>query len=75
MTNLKAVRESAGLSQSQLSKKSGVNVRTLQSYERGAKNIDGAKLETLLDLSAALECKIPDILESERLKEKLKNNG
>lgn len=66
--NLHEMRIKAGLSQSQLAERSGVNVRTLQSYEQGEKNIDGAKLNTLINLSNALGCKIRDIVTDEKLK-------
>jgi len=69
--NLQEMRLKAGLSQGKLSKASGVSVRTIQQYERGARNIDGASLETLCDLSLAIGCKLTDILESESLKEKI----
>lgn len=73
MSNLKKMRESAGLSQAQLAEKSGVNKRTLQVYEQGYRNIDGASLETLVSIAAALDCKLADILENEKLKDSLVN--
>lgn len=63
-------RNEAGLSQSQLAKKSGVNVRTIQFYERNEGSIDGAKLNTLIELSNVLNCGITDLLDSEELKKK-----
>ena len=65
-------RIAAGLSQSQLAKLAGISTGVLQHYEQGSRQIDGAKLETLADLAAALGCKIPDILESSDLIEKVK---
>lgn len=62
---LKEVRTVAGLSQSQLSELSGVNYRTLQKYEIGAKDINGAKLATLLKLCKALNCGLSDIVTDE----------
>lgn len=72
MTNLKQVRVSRGLSQSQLANKSGLKTQVLQQYEQGNRNIDGAKLDTLIKLVTALECGLSDILENENLKNKLK---
>lgn len=69
---LQEKRIAAGLSQSQLAKLSGVPVGVLQHYEQGTRQIDGAKLETLADLAAALGCKISDILESAELAEKVR---
>ena len=39
-TNLQHLRKLAGLTQKQLSELSGVNLRTLQQYETGAKDIN-----------------------------------
>lgn len=75
MTKLKEMRLQRGISQSQLAAKSGVDVRVLQSYEQGLRKIDGAKIQTLLSLATALECKISDIVENPELMEELKNNG
>ncbi len=61
-TKLQAKRKERGLSQSQLAEVSGVNLRTLQKYEIGEKDLNGAKLSTLLRLCIALECKLIDIL-------------
>ena len=72
---LKNVRLAKGMSQSELAEKSGLNLRTIQSYEQGAKSIDGAKLESLADLALALDCNIVDILESDELIEKCHKAG
>ena len=50
----------------------------LQDYERGARDINGAKLSTLLKICNALKCNLQDILTDSdtlnRLKEYNKNN-
>lgn len=66
MTNLQIIRNRVGISQGELSKKSGVSVRMIQHYEQGSKNIDGAKIETLAALSIALGCGIREIMEDPR---------
>jgi len=63
ITNLKAKRLEAKISQSELSKISGVPVRTIQQYEQKVKNINSAKVETLISLSNSLSCDIKDIIE------------
>ncbi len=63
MSNLKNVRIKSGISQSELAKRTGVNLRMLQYYEQGVKNIDGAKIDTLAALSIALDCRISEIME------------
>ena len=69
---LKQVRERKGLSQSQLAIKSGVNLRMIQNYEQGAKNINTARLLTIVELAQALGCSVCDILTDENLINKLK---
>lgn len=70
---IKEVRKSKGLSQSKLAEKSGINIRTLQQYEIGGRDINGAKLSSLLDLCIVLECRLSDILTDENLIKKLNN--
>lgn len=62
-TNLKKYRLAAGLSQSELAKVSGVQVRTIQQYEQRVKNINAAKAESVIALSKALECPAEMLLE------------
>lgn len=63
MTKLKKVREAAGLSQSKLAEASGVNVRMIQHYEQGTKDINVAAALTVYKLTKALNCSIESILE------------
>lgn len=63
MSKLKNIRESKNMTQSKLSEISGVNLRTLQDYEQGKKDINGVRGITLYKLAQALECKIEDLLE------------
>jgi len=63
MSNLKKIREERNITQAQLSEKSGVNIRMIQHYEQGYKDINKAQGITLQALAQALECKIEDILE------------
>lgn len=65
MTRLKIKRQQCKLSQSQLSKLSGVNVRLIQSYEQRERNINTASVSTILKLCNALRCDILDLLERE----------
>lgn len=59
---LQNARQTAGMSQSQLARAAGISVRVLQDYERGARDIRGAKLATLLKLCNALHCELRDII-------------
>lgn len=63
MTNLKNIRDNAGLSQSQLSEKSGVNVRMIQHYEQGVKDINKAQAITLFKLAQALDTNMENLIE------------
>ena len=63
MGNLKRIREARNLTQAQLAEKSGVNLRMVQYYENGFKDINKAQAITLYRVAKALECKIEDILE------------
>lgn len=59
---LKEIREKKNLTQAQLSEKSGVNLRMIQKYEQGDRDISGAKVSTALALAEALGCSIYDII-------------
>ena len=59
---LKTLREQKGFTQQELASKSGVNIQTLRKYEQGTKNINNARLKTILKLAICLECSLSDIL-------------
>lgn len=61
-SRLKYTREDAGLTQKQLAEKSGVDIRLIQHYEQGSKDINNAKCITVLKLATALECDVWDII-------------
>lgn len=61
--NLKRIRESRGLSQSELAERAGVNVRNIQLYEQRVNNIDRAQAHILYKMSRVLGCEVEDILE------------
>lgn len=64
-SNLKLKREEKGLSRSELSKLSGVGVRTIEAFEQGLRDINGARAVTVLSLADALHCDIKDIIREE----------
>ena len=68
---LKEARERAGFTQKKLAELSGVNVRMLTYYEQGVKDINGAKLKTLLMLCDVLGCPLSDIVTDEETLELL----
>ena len=72
---LQQVRKERGLSQAALAEKAGLNVRTIQHYEQGSKDLNGARLSTLLKLCKVLNCKLSDILNDPETVELLKEYG
>ena len=56
------IRRSAGLSQQELSEKSGVKISTLQKLESGANDLMGAKVGIVLALAKALDTTVEDIV-------------
>ena len=52
--NLKAMRESAGLTQQQLADLAGISKVTIEKYENGTRRLAGASLDTALKISKAL---------------------
>lgn len=72
MNNLKFLRIKKGMTRKELSEKSGINIRTIEGYEQGNRDIEMAYIDTLLSLSIALDCKISDLLENDETIEKCK---
>lgn len=53
----------SGYTQSGLAEQSGLNIKTLQSYEIRGKNINRAAAESLMMLARTLGCRIEDLME------------
>ena len=68
---LKEIRESRGMSQQQLADKSGISKRMIQAYEQGYRDINGAKLTTLVTFANVLNCPINQIVDDPELIEKI----
>jgi len=62
-TNLKRIREAAGLSQSMLSTEAGVSLRSIQMYEQRNKEINKAQALTVVKIARALGCEVEDLME------------
>lgn len=64
---LKELRLKNNLTQAQLAKLSGLNLRTLQDYEQQKKDINCAKAITVYKLAKVLNCNFEDILNTENI--------
>jgi hypothetical protein len=62
-TNLRQIRKNAGISQSELSRLSGVPVSDIQHFEMRIKDINSADKECLFALSKVLCCRTIDLLD------------
>ena len=62
-TRLKRLREYANLSQSQLSKASGVPLRQIQLFEQRQRDINKTQVMTIVRLSKTLNCQVADLIE------------
>lgn len=63
MKRLKEYRIKRELSQSELARITGLNLRMIQFYEQGKKNINHAHADSIFKLSKALSCNMEDLLE------------
>ena len=61
-STLKRLRQERKLTQEQLAALSGVNVRSIRSYEQGSNDLAKAQGETLMMLAKALSCKVEDLI-------------
>lgn len=71
-SKLATLRKKKGWSQRQLAVASGVPTKQIQYFEQHPDKIDGTKLNTLCNLSLALNCRVEDIIEGAELIEKYK---
>lgn len=63
--SLRTFRKKEKLTKTQLSDLTGISMRTIDDYETGKRDINGAKIKTLLKLCKALSCRLEDILTDE----------
>ena len=63
MTGLQNVRLERGLTQAELADQSRINLRSLQYYEQGRKDIEHIRLDKLLRLCLVLGCRLSEIVE------------
>lgn len=66
MKRLKEYRIKRELSQSELANLAGVNLRMIQFYESGFKNINHAHADTIFKLAAVLNCSMEDLIENNK---------
>ena len=64
MSKLKEKRMETGMSQSQLAEKAKINIRILQYYEQRTKNFDHARIDRILKICLALNCRIDEVIEN-----------
>lgn len=65
--SLKKIRKDNGFNQTKLSEVSGVNVRMIQYYEQGVKDINKAQASTIYKLAHALGCSMEDLVDIDRI--------
>ena len=71
---LQEIRKRVGLSQSELAKRSGVKLQTIQGYELGRRQIDGAHVDTLVAIAEAMHVPFYELLEDAELAQLVKKN-
>ena len=63
MTGLQTMRLDRVLTQAELAEQSQINLRSLQYYDQGKKNIEHVRLDKLLRLCLVLNCSLADIVD------------
>ena len=66
-TLLTKLREEKGLTRAELAEASGVNLRMIQKYENGAKDLSRAAYVTVYALASALEVNTEDLFDVNEL--------
>lgn len=63
MTGLQTMRLKRVLTQAELAEQTHINLRSLQYYEQGRKNIEHIRIDKLLRLCMVLKCSLSDIVD------------
>lgn len=63
-TKLKALRVARGITQREMVERTGINAGTYSQYEQGVKKFDNARINVILRVCVALNCRIDDIMEN-----------
>ncbi|MCH5185446.1 MAG: helix-turn-helix transcriptional regulator [Oscillospiraceae bacterium] len=63
-TALTRMRTAYGLSQAELAERSNVNIRVIQSYEQRLRNINKARISTVVRLAKALDCDPEELMDA-----------
>lgn len=66
-SKLKKMRIIKGFTQESLSQLSGVNIKSIASYEQNPEKLSNASISTAYKLADALSCEITDILNKETI--------
>lgn len=67
-SNLKKIRIIKGYTQESLSSLSGVNIKSIASYEQNPEKLSNASVGTIYKLADSLGCEIEDLLNKETIK-------
>lgn len=67
ISNLKLMRIKSGMTQADLTKSSGVPIKCIGNYEQLRRDINRARVDIVYRLATALDCKMEELLEIEKL--------
>lgn len=69
---LAELRKSVGMSQRELAQATGISYKLVQSYEQGVRDINGARISTLLSLCIVLKCRLEQLITDENIINQIK---
>ena len=69
-SKLKRMRIASGMTQSELSQLSGINIKSIAAYEQSPEKINNASVKSVYNLADCLACDIKDIIEVEFIKKR-----
>ena len=72
ISNLQSQRIKKGLSQSELAKAANISIQSLRYYEQKLQPLENARLKTIIKICKALNCKVDDVIENEKVLNDLK---
>ena len=70
-SRLSAMRRERGMTQQDLAEKANLRIGTLSHYEQGLLDFDHARIDTVINVCCALQCRLRDVMSDTELADRI----